>query len=671
MNPNRLVDVATTAAALKISERAVRKQIKQGKLRAEKVPIKKAPGWEWRVNTDSWPDAAKVAHYKRYTGAGGQEPGTEETSLPLEPEHEINEFDAQPQYKKDEAFRWVSIIEQFEAHAKKSGRRKRCKAGKDFVLHYRIDHPDEKHFTWQTLFKKFYALREHGIMGLVNKYGKTRNFAPWPKEARAWLKLKYLNINQPTATWCIDQLKAEAGQKGWDLPSDATLRRFLERIPREEKDYFRKGKKYWREHHVPSVLRDYESMAPGELYVSDHQQINVAVRHPSGGVIFPWFTGWMDMRCRKILCWTIAKTPSGDTVNLSLKHTIERFGAPEHVIIDNGRDFSAKRFTGGQKKRFRFKVKEDEITGIYKMLGIEPHFCIPANAQAKNIERWFWTQEINFQKAFSTYRGNNVLNRPEGVDDRIKSEQNVLEWDEFESCLENYIENYNQDHHHRGHGMDGRTPNEMWNEHFEAHAQRRVSPSSLRLLMMKSKAVKVGRFGISAFGSHYRSDTVMDHQGSQIIYRYDPSDFSIIYIYSLKNEFICTAPRRDRTAWNDENAYGEIKRLEKRRERAIKEEREADDRLAQVQFGYTPREPSGEHKDKPAKVVRVLRTPLDGVQKEIEQEEERAAACAGGDDFGARFLDALAADRDRRERRAAPVRSFMRLTIDDPRAEED
>jgi len=537
------------------------------------------------------------------------------------PEAAFDGFDRQPEYKKLEALRWLTIIAAFEEHAKTIG--KRCQAAQDFVRLWRIDHPQDRTFSHKTLFRKISQFRNSGIEGLINQFGSSNSFKAWPEEAQAYLFQKYCNINQPTASWCIQQLKTEAKKRGWNLPSVVTMRRYVQRIPQETRDRYRKGKRYWQEHYLPSVLRDYEQMDPGELYVSDHEQINVAVKHPSGRTIFPWLTAWKDMRTRKILGWVLADTPSSNTINLSLKYSIERYGAPQHIVIDNGRDFSAKHFTGGQTKRFRFKVQENELIGIYKLLSIEPHFCIPANAQAKNIERWFWTQEQNFQKAFPTYRGNNIINRPEGVDGRIaqsaKGKANyILEWDEFVGCLENHIENYNQDHEHQGHAMNGRTPNQVWNEYFETHAQRRVSPNSLRLLMMKSKRVKVGRFGITAFGERYRSSPVMDHQGKFVVFRYDPADVSILYIYTEQNEFICTAERTHRTAWDDEDAYHEVKKIEKKKLRAIKAQREAAENLVQVEFGYQKQEPSGEHEDKPAKVLRVLRTPLDHTQDEID-----------------------------------------------------
>ena len=170
--------------------------------------------------------------------------------------------------------------------------------------------------------------------------------------------------------------------------------------------------------------------------------------------------------------------------------------------------------------------------------------------------------------------------------------------------------------------MDGKTPNEVWNAYFETHAQRRVSPSSLRLLMMKSsKPVKVGRFGIRAFEQFYQSASIMDHYGEKVVYRYDPQDLSYIYVYTKEWAFIGVAKRVYRTAWDDEEAYIKIKKLEKKRRQAIQAEREAAEKLVEVEFGYKKQELSGEHEDKPAKIVRIARTALDDAAMELKTDE--------------------------------------------------
>jgi putative transposase len=583
--------------------------------------------------------------------------------------HRIEEFDQLPERKKEKALWWAAVISEYEDFAKNQPGLVSYKIRDEFIRWHKVKHSTELpyHLSSTALYEKLKAFERQGVLGLIDNRGGSRNVSEWPQEAKAYLSQLYLNINQPPLSWCIKELKKKARDEGWKLPkSDSPFYHFIDAIPQQTKDYHRKGERYWREHYIPPVLRDYESMHPGELYVADHQQINVAVRHPSGKVIFPWFSGWSDMRSRKIVGWHLDIIPSGDTVNISLKRAIESCGVPKNVVLDNGRDYSSIRFTGGVKKRFRFKVNETEFTGIYKLLNIEPHFCIPGNPQSKPIERWFWTQEIQFQKAFPTYRGNNVMNRPEGVDARIKDSKYVMDWNEFLGRLEDYIHDYNQNHQHRGHGMDGRTPNELWDEYFSSHAQRRVSPASLRLLMMKSRKVKVGRIGVNAFSNFYRSERLLDFVGEWVVYRYDPADLSKIHVYNLDGGFLCIAQRVHRKAWNDEEAYKEFKSLEKRRRKAMKEEVTASNELNDIQLGYRPKDkPKKQRQEASAKVVQLVRTPLDGVEQQVEEQKENIVVANDGRGLRKRFGKLFSRHR-RTDEIEDKSRRFVRSSLDDP-----
>jgi len=160
----------------------------------------------------------------------------------------------------------------------------------------------------------------------------------------------------------------------------------------------------------------------------------------------------------------------------------------------------------------------------------------------------------------------------------------------------------------------------------------------------------------------------MDHQGEYIAYRYEPKDLSSIHVYTTKWEYINVAERTLRTAWNDEEAYHEIKKIEKKRKQAIKSEREAAENLIEVEFGYQKQEPSGEHPDTPAKTFRILRTPFDGIQKSIDQKEEEthSHAVAGGESFRERYMEDARRRLEERERKREEAQRpgrFFKLTI--------
>lgn len=530
--------------------------------------------------------------------------------------------------KREGILRWLRILHEFDQYSSSQNQKKtKEKTRKAFCQSYRARHPNEAPFSPGTLKEKLRRFRRDGYEGLEVRYGSAvKKLAAWPDEAKAFLKQQFLHPNRPPMSFCIDQLKIEGKRKGWRLPSPATMRRFLNSIDSEVCDFHRLGEKYWRQHYLPSVLRDYEQLRPNEVWVADHRQFNVAVRFSSGKTLFPWVSAFLDMKTRILVGWEICETPSSDSIRLALKKAIEKYGCAEHVILDNGVDY-ASRLLSGKSKRIRTHLDEKEFTGIFLQLKIEPHFCIPGNPQSKSVERLFWTQETSFDVAFLTYRGNGISTRPEGVDRRIKSGKHTPEREEFLSYVENWITSYNE-RPHRGHGMNGRSPMQVWNEYFKTHEQRKVSPASLRLLMMKGEKVKVGRFGIRAFGSYYRDDLVMERITQWVIYRYDPEDLTRIHVYTLKDEYISSPQQIRRTHWQDEAAYAEVKKLEKRKRQAIRAEREAAERIYKTEYGYQPRE----IKDsvEPAKVIRVVRTPFDGLEDRISGNDEKKVAVGTG-----------------------------------------
>lgn len=539
---------------------------------------------------------------------------------------DIGKLDALPSRKKDVVFRWAGIIHDFEIYAKESGKRKRVKAMKDFCLHYRIMHPEDKGFGKTTLRDKIDAFNEYGIVGLAPDDGKGGKSFEWCEQAKACLKQIFLNINAPPISWCIQETRREAKKNGWNLPCDKTMYRYLNQIPKSIQDFHRRGEKYHREHWIPSALRDYRSIVPGQIYVADHYQVNVAVRMPSGKVLFPWLTLFMDMRTRKIVGWCLSDCPSGETIRLAFLRAIKDCGSPQKVLQDNGRDFSGLMFTSGIGKRFRFRVKVEEFRGIYSCLGIDLIAALPGNPQTKPVERLFKEFRTAIELYFPTYRGPNVQNRIDGVDSRIKSGKDIPEWEYFLECMKDCIQNYNQNHHHTGHGMDGRTPNEVWNEYFAKNPIRRVSPESLRLLMMPSKLVKVGRFGISAFDTFYRSEPLMDHQGSECVYRFNPDDLSEIIVYAKDGRFLCTAQRIHRPAFNDTTGFKERKGLEKRLKKVAKEELEVSKAIYAFDYGYKKHDLPEDAEQQPEKLVRLIMTPLDGVQHQIDRDRENLPA---------------------------------------------
>ena len=57
---------------------------------------------------------------------------------------------------------------------------------------------------------------------------------------------------------------------------------------------------------------------------------------------------FQDVHSGRILSWRLSRTPNATRhVALALGDMVERWGIPEHMVLDNGREFAAKWITGG------------------------------------------------------------------------------------------------------------------------------------------------------------------------------------------------------------------------------------------------------------------------------------------------------------------------------------
>ncbi|MGG2352518.1 transposase domain-containing protein, partial [Salmonella enterica] len=78
--------------------------------------------------------------------------------------------------------------------------------------------------------------------------------------------------------------------------------------------------------------------------------------------------------------------------------------------------------------RFRFKIREEEPTGLLTSLGIGVHWAIPFHGQSKPIERaWLDLTDRIARHPFvaGAYTGRNPTKKPENYGSR------VIPWAEF------------------------------------------------------------------------------------------------------------------------------------------------------------------------------------------------------------------------------------------------
>lgn len=83
-----------------------------------------------------------------------------------------------------------------------------------------------------------------------------------------------------------------------------------------------------------------------------------------------------------------AESPNSDHIFQAFYYGVIRFGIPEDVYLDNGKDYRCKDFAGGRDQTVKILHTPKE-NSLISNLGISVHFALPYNAQTKPVERDF------------------------------------------------------------------------------------------------------------------------------------------------------------------------------------------------------------------------------------------------------------------------------------------
>ncbi|MCE5184554.1 MAG: DDE-type integrase/transposase/recombinase [Planctomycetaceae bacterium] len=605
------LNISEAATRLGVSERHVRRMCMQGKLAGA---VRDGDGWL----------IPATAHAKL-----------------LDEGRPDKEFDLTvlPKHKQDIALRRRGIVQEAEAFAANEVRqgRDRLKALRAFASQAQVG--------LRTLQRWMSEFRKKGIEGLVDTRGM--NDGPAPEiSAEAWQEFEslYLDLKRPSVKTIYDVVVFMSQQQGlaWRLPGLRRMQQLVhERIPYKVLVLNREGRKAYEGKCAPYIEIDMDTIEPGAIWVGDHHQCDCWIRY-RGEWIRPWLTAWEDWRSRMIVGYCLTDSPNSTTILRAFKRGCQRFGPPDGVKIDNGKDYDSEMWNGITKQQRRLKLAVDESTtaGIYAMMDISVSFANPYNAKAKPIERWFETLEMQFIKTIPTYCSNNTLSRPEPLQEYLNSPKAIeeaLSLDEFGGMLAEYIEIYNHSSH-RGRGMDGQTPIEVFNKR---RSRRMVDEKTLDLLcQVWSGQETIGKNGIAIRGLHYGTydPAIMARQGRKVRCSWEPDDMSRVLVYDAHTwEFLGIAGQHTQlghgTTVTDEDqrrAHADLARAK----RIVKQYKSAA-RVAATDLPrltlQAARSRVKETEAEANKPIRPVRTPLDGQAAAVRRTERvRAVRKAAG-----------------------------------------
>jgi putative transposase len=461
---------------------------------------------------------------------------------------------------KEEAIRRVNILDEYLKLLK--GGFKKGKALKIIQSNYA---GISKATLWRWLQQVANHPRQYWEVILAPDYqGRARTEI----HPRAWdfFYVNYGQQTQPDATVIYRETIKEAKKNGWgELPSLKTfLRRWDSDVPDNEKILLRKGKKALKES-LEYIKRDYTTLGIHQRWESDGRPSDVFCLWPNGSVSRPWVVVIRDLRTRMPLALKVYTSTNAELVIDALKDAILLTGTrPEEFSLDNGTEYSNNALTGGQKSPFRYTVLKNQPIGILTRIGVNTIWATPYHGPAKgSTEQWWNVVANNVDKLCgAAYTGSNVVNRPENCD-----KKHAIPIEEYVKRLSRCAVAWAKGEfgEHRGHGMNGMSPFELYNHLMESYTKEPVSIEHIRAMRplvfrrVLSRQL-VFQMTISGFGQveYTPQDNITVKRGYSYDILPDPSDPrkpALIYDGAI---YMGEAIYKAHTSFRDETASGKI-----------------------------------------------------------------------------------------------------------------
>lgn len=506
--------VKEVSEILNISERAVRKNCLSGKYDCVYVNGRGGnSGKNILISLESLPQEAQ----DRYNGVNvGQEP-----ELLIE-RYSLTQI-KEAEYK-------ASIVLDFQ----RSGT-----SAEKFIQDFNARNGEN--FTNKQLYKWQKKYRNGGIEALIDTRGGYNKGACSISE-NAWdmFYMLYMTPQKRGIKWCYDKVKLAFP----DVPSVSAFKRKVRTIPEYAILKYRTGTKAFNDA-LPHMIRDKSDVMSNDIWCSDHHRADVFVKNSTGHVIRPWITVFTDIRSTKIMSFIVREAdPNTTVVKKCLRLGIEKYGVPNEIYTDNGKDYKAK------------ELSEEYPLSVMNVLGIGKVTATPYHGQAKPVERFFRTLEERFGKMFYSYAGNDAKKRPE----HMQKTNKVLDKDKDIPSLEFYIEKlteyiseYNNTAHY-GEGMDGRTPNQVYSENI-TEIREIGDSNALRLLFGKTVERTVQKNGIAMYNNTFTNNDgkLIPYYDKKVMVTYDPDDLETVYIFDAEYNYICSASAKLKTPFRSCN----------------------------------------------------------------------------------------------------------------------
>ena len=564
------------------SEQFIRKLAKEGKLKGKKPTS--TSEWEFSIDAIAEYNPDLVLKYFYQVKASFPVPPAD-----LLPERKASKpLDHYTAEEQKEIAWWLRTLKEWQQYRSKYPGSK-AEADDMFIALCAKTDPEHR-LSVDMLYRRQRALDENDLDGLVNKRGKNRKGKSTITDPmRQAFLYYYLDQSQHPIKKCYEYMKLWAQQEApylvADIPSYTTFYRMVQNdIPEPIKILGREGEKAFDDRCAPYIQRIYSEMASNEWWIADNHTFDVITQGDNGQRHRLYLTAFFDARSGIFTGCYVTTAPSSQATLIALRKGILKYGIPENIYVDNGREFLTFDIggLGHRKKKPKDGQERFEPPPVFERLGIKMTNAIVRNAKAKIIERRFRDVKDHLSRLFDTYTGGNVLEKPERLKGVLKNGEIPLD-STFTEAVEELLDWYFNQQPYGGEVIAdrGKPRQQVYNENL--YTKRVAGAEDLSLMLMRSaRPQKVTRRGVhlDIAGQrldYWNDDMLMNLLGKQVYFRYDPDDLSEVRVYDLEDRYIMTVPV-DNTAVltygasreDVKEAMGKVRRMERLTREALK-----------------------------------------------------------------------------------------------------
>jgi transposase InsO family protein len=386
-------------------------------------------------------------------------------------------------------------------------------------------------------------------------------------DEEAWRVLlsDYLRPERPTWSSCYRRtVERYAKPRGIELPHSRTLFRKLEREIDPRLVVARREGKEALMRTVPPQKRSVAHLHAMHKVNIDGHRFDVFCRWPDGRVGRPIMVAIQDLYSRKFLGWRVGETESAVLTRLAFADVFQKYGIPGECYLDNGRAFASKLITGGAKSRFRFKIRDEEPSGLLTALGIRIHWTTPYSGQSKPIERAFRDLCDTIAKdpeLAGAYTGNHIDAKPENYGSR------AVPIEQFEQLVDRGMAEHNARLGRRTETANGQSFDQVFAASYATAPIGKATEAQLRLALLASEVLRADKSSgaVTLLGNTYWCEELSLHAGQKVTVRFDPDDLTLpVHVYDIDDRFLLTAPALEITEFD--NAAAAQRRARQKRE---------------------------------------------------------------------------------------------------------